>query len=193
MPPATRTTTTLGGWTIEVTLEDISLSPIPPLDRAPTSSVGIVSARARGIVHPGGRGTVHSASPTLGASVGRPLALDPDGATLRLGADPRVKADAGVGTSGPDAGIGADAGVAPEITTRIKPGATTEVTIGTKDFETPDGPGEPLLGGVSAVEIPIEVENCLAKPGLRLTARIEISTSLSNDAAVVYSQPITLR
>ncbi|PTR43163.1 MspA protein [Rhodococcus sp. OK611] len=185
-----RSITTLGGWRAEAALRDMTVTPVPNLAVANTTREGFISVLAAGQVQRGGTGALHGAEVELSIDIGCGLDVS-NGVTVGLQGSVGASANVNIGpVSGFSPGLNASVG--PSVSTQLKPGAISTVSLGKKQLEQPTNPGDPFLGGVRVAELPIKVNNCLGPVSTRLVSKLTVSTTVSNEVVYAYSKPMWL-
>ncbi|ATL69593.1 MspA family porin [Nocardia terpenica] len=183
MPDKQRQVVTDDGWTLSITKNHESLDRSGSLNGSPTSHEAFGSVGAVADVTGSGSKPVTGGTITVGYQLGCQVDVS---SGVQLGLNVQVGPNAGV-TIGPAPGVsvGGSAIVQPSITSTLKPGAITNVTLGTK-------PLADQHGSITVDQSYIKVDSCLGPVTMRTFATATVSTSANDNTVTVYGDPVTL-
>ena len=192
LPDEARAITTVGGWHTEAALRELTVTQVPNLAQAFTSREGFVSALATATVHRGGTGALHGAEVELSLDTGCGTDVS-NGVTVGLQSSLGAAATVNIGPM-TSVSPGVNANIGPSVSAQLKPGAVTNIALGTKTVDpgSAPGPDDPFLAGVRVSELPVVVNNCLGPVSVRLVSKVTVSTTTSNEVVYAYSKPMWL-
>ncbi|WNG84035.1 MspA family porin [Mycobacterium sp. ITM-2016-00316] len=172
VPDVTRTTTTVDGWQVTLTMTEARIDAVPNMAGAPYTKEGYLSARFTLSVEGAGVRPVDSGQLVVGAQLGCQIDLS-DGLDLGVGFDTDLFDDTTV------------LGVGPDIGTTLRSGGIATVGLGVKS----------LKGSVATISVQdahVQVDECGGLVTARLFASAQTSSEVSDDALNVYGQVLPL-
>ncbi|WP_228540060.1 MspA family porin [Nocardia sp. XZ_19_385] len=176
-----RETVTDDGRTLTITKSGENLDRSPGLVNSPVSREGFVSVKATAEVTGKSGPRVTSGTITVGYQIG--CAVDVSSG-LNLGVGATLGANAGVSIMKPP-NAGVTASVTPNISTSLKPGSITTITLGEK-------PWSESRASITAEQVTVKVDACAGPVTLRSFATAAISTPTADNNITVYGDAMQL-
>ncbi|MFT4397190.1 MspA family porin [Gordonia lacunae] len=170
------------GWRIELRASELVVNPMSNIANSFASREGWVSARVAGLITPA-RGRTPSQPVSSGVLeqflvVGCQIDVS-DGATFGFGSS--IGPNANVTISGqPGASVGGSASVSPSISSKLKPGRITEISLGKKTLQT-------NRASIRAKRVHLRVDGCAGPVTVRVIVRFSVSTPTADDTLNLYS------
>ncbi|WP_236566749.1 MspA family porin [Nocardia sp. CY41] len=178
-----RVVETEDGWELRISKTAEDLQRVPNLAATPFTREGFVTLSAAADIGGEGREAVNSGTLQLGYQIGCQADVS-NGLTVGLSGAIGPNAMVTVAPS-PGLAVGGSALALPSMSTTIKPGTITSITLGTKPLAGPHG-------SISVDQIQIKIDACAGAVSLRSFAIVSISTATADNSVAVYGDPIWL-
>lgn len=170
------TKTTDDGWRVTATKAREQVRSVPPLNRSPFTREGFLSLRAAGSIAGAGKAAINAGTVTGGFEVGCNTDVT-SGATIGVAGGP----NATLNISYPPA-LGVGANLQPSISSTLRPGTITDISLGTKSLAA-------AAGAITLNGVHVRVDGCLGPVAIRAYVTVAISTALNDDSVNVYGKP----
>lgn len=166
------------GWLLELSASELEVNPMSNIANTMTSREGWITSRVGALITREGTQPVQAAVVEHVLVVGCQIDVS-DGATLGLGFS--IGPNVGVTISQlPGLTVGGSASVNPTISTTIKPGTISEISLGAKELQE-------NRASIRIKQARVSVDGCLGPTTVRIIARFSVSTPTADDTLNVFS------
>ncbi|GAA1481496.1 MspA family porin [Gordonia sinesedis] len=170
------------GWKLELRASELVVNPMSNIANSFASREGWVSSRVGALITPAKGRTptkpVQSAIVEQFLVVGCQVDVS-DGATFGFGSS--IGPNANVTISGqPGATIGGSASISPSISSKLKPGRITEISLGKKTLQE-------NRASIRAKRVHVRVDGCAGPVTVRVIVRFSTSTPTADDTLNIFS------
>nr|WP_083169380.1 MspA family porin [Mycobacterium aquaticum] len=178
------TKSTRGGWSLNLTLANEVVNPVPNLAAAPNSREAFVTFEATAVAS-GGKTPLSDSSFTAGYQLGCQIDVS---SGLQIGGGGAIAPAAAVGLSpgGPGVNVGLGGGLSGYLQTNLQPGVITDLPMASMPL-SPGGSGM-----LDVTNLHIKADACGGPVTIRSFAYLRIGTDDERSEFAIYGDPIQI-
>ncbi|AWG64758.1 MspA family protein [Mycobacteroides abscessus] len=184
MAPQHEMKVTRGGWSLNLTLAEETINPVPNLAAAANSREAFVTFEATATAS-GGKAAMTDSTFVAGYQLGCQIDVS---SGLQIGGAAAIAPSASVGLSpgGPGVNAGIGGGVTGYLQTNLQPGVITDLPMASMPL------GSAGYGMVDVTNMHIKADACGGPVTIRSFAYIRISTDVERSEFAIYGDPIQI-